>query len=177
LLVTLLPRLPGALVRVLNERKRLFRRKRVHPPQLKKVLEVPDMTQEEKAGWSVSRAEEALERAGQNFGFFAIRSRQRVQQTLASLRNSRGRQEASSQTEGAPVPSSQGQTEEAASATMKRAEDLIDRVGGTAGLLATVVGLRLRRATARMREEAEDMWAEAQSLRSHQRDEDKKQKS
>ena len=49
---------------------------------------------------------------------------------------------------------------------MGRAEQVVDNVGGALGILTSVVGLRMRRAGARMREEVEDMWAEAQSLRS-----------
>ncbi len=48
---------------------------------------------------------------------------------------------------------------------MERAEELVDRLGERTGVLASLAGLRLRKLAARAREEAEDVWAEAQSVR------------
>ena len=50
-------------------------------------------------------------------------------------------------------------------AATERAEELVDRVGESVGHLASLAGWRLLRAAAFVREEAEDMWAEAQSIR------------
>ncbi len=47
----------------------------------------------------------------------------------------------------------------------ERADELLNRVGWTAGLFASMIGMRLSRVAAYAREEAEDMWAEAQSIR------------
>lgn len=47
----------------------------------------------------------------------------------------------------------------------ERAEELADRMGQRLGYVTTLVGLRIRKTAARAREEAEDMWAEAQSIR------------
>ena len=47
----------------------------------------------------------------------------------------------------------------------ERAEELADRMGQRFGRVAGQVGLRLRRMTALAGEEAEDVWAEAQSIR------------
>ncbi len=47
----------------------------------------------------------------------------------------------------------------------ERAEELADRMGQRLGYVTTHIGLRVRKTAARAREEAEDMWAEAQSLR------------
>jgi len=46
----------------------------------------------------------------------------------------------------------------------ERAEELADRMGQSLGHAAILVGLRIRRMAALAREEAEDMWAEAQSI-------------
>ncbi len=46
-----------------------------------------------------------------------------------------------------------------------RAEETLDQVGERLGAFAATVGHRVRKATALAREEAEDIWAEAQSLR------------
>jgi hypothetical protein len=47
----------------------------------------------------------------------------------------------------------------------ERAEELADRMGQRLGYVTTLVGLRIRKTAARAREEAEDMWAEAQGIR------------
>jgi len=46
-----------------------------------------------------------------------------------------------------------------------RAEDAIDQAGERVGQFAALFGRRLQVLAARAREEAEDIWAEAQSLR------------
>ena len=47
----------------------------------------------------------------------------------------------------------------------ERAEELVDRAARGASYVAALVGLRLLRSASLVREEAEDIWAEAQSLR------------
>jgi pyruvate/2-oxoglutarate dehydrogenase complex dihydrolipoamide acyltransferase (E2) component len=47
----------------------------------------------------------------------------------------------------------------------ERADELLTRVGQTAGIFASLVGMRVARVAAFAREEAEDMWAEARSMR------------
>ena len=46
-----------------------------------------------------------------------------------------------------------------------RAEELLDRMGESVGHLASLAGWRILKAAAFVREEAEDVWAEAQSVR------------
>ena len=48
--------------------------------------------------------------------------------------------------------------------TMERAEEMVDRLGQRAGQIGSEVAQRLLRLAARAREEAEDIWAEAQSM-------------
>ncbi len=50
-------------------------------------------------------------------------------------------------------------------AATARAEELVDRLGESVGHLASLAGWRLLKVAALAREEAEDVWAEAQSLR------------
>ena len=50
-------------------------------------------------------------------------------------------------------------------AATERAEEMLDRAGEQVGRFASVLSLRLRQVFALAREEAEDMWAEAQSMR------------
>jgi pyruvate/2-oxoglutarate dehydrogenase complex dihydrolipoamide acyltransferase (E2) component len=49
--------------------------------------------------------------------------------------------------------------------TTERADELLNRAGWTAGLFASMIGVRLARVAAFAREEAEDLWAEAQAVR------------
>lgn len=51
---------------------------------------------------------------------------------------------------------------------MERAEETLDRVGHQVGIYAARTGHELRKFFARAREEAEDMWAEAQNMSHHQ---------
>lgn len=51
----------------------------------------------------------------------------------------------------------------------ERAEELVDRIGQRVGYVASLAGLRLRRMAALAREEAEDIWAEAQSIHRERR--------
>jgi hypothetical protein len=51
------------------------------------------------------------------------------------------------------------------SPTLQRAEDVVDRMSGRVRPLASVIGQRVQRLFARAREEAEDIWAEAESMR------------
>lgn len=47
----------------------------------------------------------------------------------------------------------------------ERADELLSRAGQTAGIFASLVGMRVARVAAFAREEVEDMWAEARSIR------------
>ena len=47
----------------------------------------------------------------------------------------------------------------------ERAEELVDRMARGAGYLVSFVGLRILKGASLAREEAEDIWAEAQSMR------------
>ena len=47
----------------------------------------------------------------------------------------------------------------------ERADELLNRAGWVAGMVGSMVGMRLARIAAFAREEAEDLWAEAQSMR------------
>lgn len=49
--------------------------------------------------------------------------------------------------------------------TMQRAEVMVDQLGQRLGRFLSAAGTQLRKATARAREEAEDIWAEAQHIR------------
>jgi len=48
---------------------------------------------------------------------------------------------------------------------MRRAEEMVDRIGQRIGHYASVAGTEILRFAARAREEVEDIWAEAQHIR------------
>jgi hypothetical protein len=48
---------------------------------------------------------------------------------------------------------------------MQRAEEMADQLGERVAYYATLVGFKLLKFAARIREEAQDIWAEAQSIR------------
>ncbi len=59
--------------------------------------------------------------------------------------------------------------DEARREAMQRAEEMVDRMGEQIGHYATEFGHSVLRWFARAREEAEDIWAEAQAIREQQR--------
>jgi hypothetical protein len=78
----------------------------------------------------------------------------------------------------APASDANGTSEEQAKAAgadearrqaMQRAEELVDRWGAQVGHYFSAVGHSILKWSARAREEAEDIWAEAQAIRQRQR--------
>jgi hypothetical protein len=59
--------------------------------------------------------------------------------------------------------------DEARQEAMQRAEELVDRIGEQVGHYVSVFGHNILKWAARAREEAEDIWAEAQAIRDQQR--------
>lgn len=93
----------------------------------------------------VTRAEELLDRLGQRF----TETRKRVSASLEQ------------QAQAAQQQNGDG------AAPAARAEEIIDRVGHRIGFFGVLAGHQLRKFAARVREEAEDMLAEAQTARQH----------
>lgn len=60
---------------------------------------------------------------------------------------------------------SEPQNTQSQSPPAERAEVLVDQVGARLGHFLSAAGYQVRKATARAREEAEDIWAEAQAIR------------
>ncbi|HEX3157569.1 MAG TPA: hypothetical protein VHQ45_03585 [Gemmatimonadaceae bacterium] len=90
----------------------------------------------------VERAEELLGRLGERVGGSAANATRRVRRTADTTADGRARP------------------------ALDRADEVVNRMEEIVGVYATVLGRRLQRLAARAREEAEDMWAEAQHLRS-----------
>lgn len=58
----------------------------------------------------------------------------------------------------------QDQDDRSSRTSTARAEELVDRLGESVGHFASLAGLRLLKVAALAQEEAEDVWAEAQSI-------------
>jgi hypothetical protein len=110
------------------------------------------------------RSEELVDRMGQNIRSFAALSWQRTQEAarrvaLAPTGIGPGQDMQSNQPEGEQV-------ERTPQAEMQKAERLVDDMAQRLALLASKAGLQTRRMAAYAREGAEDMWVEAQHIRS-----------
>jgi hypothetical protein len=111
---------------------------------------------------AVERAEELISRMEQRIGALPALVGQRTQQAVTRV----------SEQVKQPGANQQGaQTQQCAQAaqpnqpTMERAASVVDDMGQRMGLIAAVVSLQTRKITARVREDAEDMWAEVQQIR------------
>lgn len=120
---------------------------------------------------ATERAEAMLENAGQRLGYFSALAVQRIQQATTSIRQEADRIDtpdaADATTEGQSNGASAGTEHKLPQVTLPtaKAEEVVDRAGQRISQYAAVTGWQLQRAMARLREEAEDMWAEAQNLR------------
>ncbi len=79
-----------------------------------------------------------------------------------------------SEAKAAPAADTNGATEQQSQATsadearqeaMQRAEEMVDRLGEQVGHYVSVIGHNVLKWVSRAREEAEDIWAEAQAIR------------
>jgi hypothetical protein len=112
------------------------------------------------------RAEELFDRMGQRIGYFTALAMQRIQRATTSIREEADRL---NQPEPTPEEQSNGpaatRKEEARRLATAKAEEMVDRMGQRISQYTALAGLQILRAVARAREEAEDMWAEAQNIR------------
>lgn len=111
---------------------------------------MPELRDEEQGRPAAERAERLLDGAGEQIGRFVSLAMRRVEGWTGA---------------GAPDEDATGSAIAAGAAT-ERAEQLLDGVGERVGRFAAVAGRQLRKAAALAREEAEDIWAEAQQVRS-----------
>lgn len=119
----------------------------------------------EKSGQpATERAEEFLDNLGRRIGLFAARAGQRIQNVAVTMRE---RTEQAGQQNTAPgtQPSPPARTGEKSGQAMEKSEELVDRAAQRLSQYALQAGFQLQKATARLREEAEDIWAEAQHIR------------
>lgn len=114
---------------------------------------------------AVVRAEEAIDRAGREIGLFAGLTVQRIQSAATSLQKRTDGKAQPKTGEEKPSQPAIPQAEEPAKLAQERAEKLVDAMGQRLSLFAAFVGFQMQKAAARVREEAEDVWAEVQNIR------------
>ena len=130
-------------------------------------------TQEEKSARpATERAEELIDRMGRGFGVFVTSTGQRIQSTVTTLREKADQRNQPKTTQEAkpsqpaPAPREAGKSSQLA---MEKADQLVGQLEQRIGHFTSLISLQVLKAAARMREEAEDMWAEAQSIRHQNR--------
>lgn len=130
-------------------------------------------TQEEKSARpATARAEELIDRMGRGLGFFVASTGQRIQNTATTVREKANQRGHSKTTHGekpsqpAPAPR---EADESSQLAMEQADELVGRIEQRIDHFTSLMSLRVQKAAARMREEAEDMWAEAQHIRHQNR--------
>jgi hypothetical protein len=132
-----------------------------------------DIPQEGRAALSATaRAEEIIDRTGQRLSLLALLTRQRLQEGIASIRSEADRMDQPGPGKGARAktitqqqPARSALPVVSAQAEIARAEEMVSKWGERIGLAASLTNLQIQRIVARMREEAEDMWVEAQDIR------------
>jgi hypothetical protein len=110
---------------------------------------------------ATARAEDLLDQAGQRIGTFVGLTHVRIQQALTAVREEAERRDTEKLTQGGQPEQKNGPYQPA----NQRAEVMVDRMGQRLGSFAANAGLQMQKALALLREEAEDIWAEAQSIR------------
>jgi hypothetical protein len=136
-------------------------------------------TPEERSGQpatAVERAEELISRAEKSISAFPALIGRRAQLVTNGIRE-RGKQAGMIQGEKPNQPENvqttePGQPENTQTTqgqpAMEKADKIVDDMGQRLSLIAAVASLQTQKITARVRENAEDMWAEIQQIR-HER--------
>jgi hypothetical protein len=115
---------------------------------------------------ATERAEELFNRMGQRVGILTALATQRLQRVATSIREEADRlDEPQSVAREHLNGSTAERTKEARRQATAKAEQLIDQMGQRVSQFTASAGLQIQKAVARAREEAEDMWAEAQNIR------------
>jgi hypothetical protein len=119
---------------------------------------------------AAARAEEQMEDLGRRIGFFAGSLGLRIQNAAASVREQANQTERSNNARG----EKSGQAKailagEKRQQAMQRSEEQVDLLAQRLSQFASRASFQVQRAVARLREEAEDMLAEAQNIRQENR--------
>jgi small-conductance mechanosensitive channel len=124
-------------------------------------------TDEHNSGQAATRrAEQTLDNLGYHLGLLAGTATHRIEQVVNNVHLSSPFQTSTTQQE---TDRSLQSSQEATQPTFERAEDLVQRAEQNIGRWTARVGQQSQRMVARMREDLEDMWADAQHLRRSRR--------
>lgn len=116
---------------------------------------------------ATERAEELLDRAGRGLGRVVAATGKRVQRaTTARPQGAAKPDSLNGKKQKSVTPS---RTQEANQEAMERADVLVSQMEQRIRHFTALLGFNIQRTAARVREEAEDMWAEAQHIRSRGR--------
>jgi hypothetical protein len=122
--------------------------------------------EEQPAQTATARAEVLLGNLGRRLDQFAAQAGQRMHTVATSIREEADQMDQPETASGEKAHSpATAQTEEKGKIAMERAEEFVDRVSHRLGRYLAIGGFQAKRTTARLREESEDMWAEAQNIR------------
>jgi hypothetical protein len=126
-------------------------------------------SQERESGPSaVARAEELVSHAGQRLGLLAALTGVRVLQTTLTLSERMIRRRITQLSQTKNRPASQQEQPGSVPAT-NHTEPLVEHMGQQLGAFTALAGRSVLSAGARIREEARDIWAEAQAIH-HEKD-------
>ncbi len=115
---------------------------------------------------TTTHAEEVLDNLGRRIGLFTAQTGQRIQNAAASLGERTNRTEQPNRVPAEKVhPSKRVSAEEQEKLAMERAEVLLDHFGQRFGHFFAEAGQQIQRTAVRIREEVEDIGAEAQHIR------------
>lgn len=120
-----------------------------------------------KAATTTERAEQALDTIGYQLGFLAGKASQRFEYAVSAARTSASAQPQTPNTgeEAHKEPPSLLPSEEATQQAFSRAEEFVQIAEQHLGQWSALLSSKSQRLVARMREDLEDVWAEAQHLR------------
>jgi len=121
-----------------------------------------------KAATTTERAEQALDTIGYQLGFLAGKASQRFEHAVSTARASAQHQAPHTGKETHKEPPSLLPSEEASQQAFARAEELVQIAEQRLGQWSAFLSSQSQRLVARMREDLEDVWAEAQHLRNTQ---------
>jgi hypothetical protein len=108
------------------------------------------------------RAEQTLDNIGHHLGLWAGTATYRIEQIMNNVRFSAPFQTSDTQQESERSLQSSGETAQPA---FDRAEEFVQRAEQNMGRWTARLSQQSQRMVARMREDLEDMWAEAQHMR------------
>jgi hypothetical protein len=122
--------------------------------------------EEQPAQPATARAEALLGNLGRRFDRFTAQAGQRMHTVATSIREEADQMDQPATASGEKTHGPRvTRAEEEGKLAMERAEEFVDRVSQRLGRYLAIGVFQTKRTTARLREESEDMWAEAQNIR------------